>query len=198
MGELLMGRDTEGRVVAEVDLDATALTVPEILDQARTRGAEVVWAHGGNPERHGFVRRPGYARLHAEHPTAGEPLPEVEAGVYGPLLARAYLRQWGHKWVDPDRLLPTDGSVVLCLSEDGGPVGLCRIWADERLVDQPGVVPERRGVERSLSLLGAACALLGPGPVTADSWGEAPEVLDACARLGFAVTEQHSGWELHL
>jgi hypothetical protein len=198
MGELLMGRDTEGRVVAEVDLDATALTVPEILDQARTRGAEVVWAHGGNPERHGFVRRPGYARLHAEHPTAGEPLPAIEAAVYGPLLARAYLRQWGHKWVDPDRPLPTDGSVVLCLSEDGEPVGLCRVWADERLVDQPGVVPERRAAERSLRLLGAACALLGPGPVTVDSWGEAPEVLDACARLGFAVTEQQRGWELHL
>jgi len=198
MAELLMGRDTEGRSVAEVDLDATALTMPEILDQARTRGAQVIWAHGGNPEQHGFAPRPGYARLQAEHPTAGDPLPQMEADGYGPLLARAYLRQWGHKWVDPGRRLPTDGSVVLCLHEDGVPVGLCRVWADERLVDQPGVVPERRGAPRTLRLLGAACALLGAGPVTVDSWGEAPEVLDASARLGFAVTEQQRGWELHL
>jgi hypothetical protein len=87
---------------------------------------------------------------------------------------------------------------VLCLLEDDVPVGLCRVWPDQRLVDQPGVVPERRQVARTLRLLGAACALLGPGPVDVDSWGETPDVLAACAVLGFVVTEQRCGWELRL
>src|SRR5207342_356006 len=121
-----------------------------------------------------------------------------EAAAYGPLLARAYHGLWGHKWVDPTRSLPTDGSIVLGLSENGVPIGLCRVWPAERLVDQPGVVAERRGIEPSLRLLGAACALLGPGPVDVDSRGETAETLEACARLGFAVTDQRRGWELRL
>jgi hypothetical protein len=88
--------------------------------------------------------------------------------------------------------------VVLGLWEDVVPIGLCRVWPAERLVDQPGVVAERRGIEPSLRLLGAACALLGPGPVDVDSWGEHAETLEACARLGFAVTDQRRGWELRL
>jgi hypothetical protein len=173
------------------------MTVAEIVDEARRRGAEVVWAHGGSPGD-GFVARPGYAHLHADDPAAGVPLEPVLPEEYGPLLAAAYLGQWGHKWVDPDRQLPADGSVVLCLREDDEPIGLCRVWPGERLVDQPGIVPGRRSAESTLRLLGAACALLGPGPVDVDSWGEPPEVLEACARLGFRVTEQQQGWELRL
>lgn len=198
MGEVLICRDTEGRTVAEVDLDDTTSTVAEIVDRAREEGADLVWAHGGNPTMEGFVPMPGYAHLHADHPVAGERLPRVEADAYGPLLAKAYLGQWGHKWVDPTQPLPIDGSIVLGLYDQRVPVGLCRVWPEQRLVDQPGVVPERRGTQHSLRLLGAACALLGPGPVDVDSWGEAPEVLEACARLGFAVTEQQRGWELRL
>ena len=198
MGEVLICRNTEGRTVAEVDLEATRLTVREVVGQARTLGADLVWAHGGDPAAYGFVPRPGYAHLHAEQPVAGEPLPLVEADAYGPLLARAYVGQWGHKWVDPAQPLPTDGSIVLCLPEGGVPVGLCRVWLEERLVDQPGVFPEQRATRASLRLLGAAVALLGPGPVDVDSWGETPEVLEACTRLGFEVAEQQRGWELEL
>lgn len=198
MGEVLIGRDTLGTPVAEVDLDDTTLTEAQIVDEARARGAELVWAHGGRPEGAGFVRRPGYARLHAADPVAGEPLPPVEAGAYGELLATAYLGLWGHKWVDPRTPLPTDGSVVLCLEEDGVPVGLCRVWPGARLVDQPGVVPDRRDPERSVRLLGAACSFLGPGAVDVDTWGEDPQTLSACAALGFTITEQQAGWELRL
>ena len=101
MGEVLVCRDTEGRTVAEVDLDDTTSAVTEIVDRAREEGADLVWAHGGNPTMDGFVLMPGYAHLHAEHPVAGERLPPLEADAYGPLLAKAYLGQWGHKWVDP-------------------------------------------------------------------------------------------------
>lgn len=197
MDDVLIARTTEGETVAEVDLDATTSTLAEIVDEARRQGAALVWAHGGSPGD-GFVARPGYAHLHADEPVAGVPLDPVEPEEYGPLLTAAYLGQWGHKWVEPDRPLPTDGSVVLCLREDDEPVGLCRVWPQERLVDQPGVVPARRSADNSLRLLGAACALLGPGPVDVDSWGESLEVLEACARLGFTVTEQQQGWELRL
>lgn len=198
MDDVLICRNTEGETVAEVDLDETTLTLAEIVGHARSVGADLVWAHGRRPAMEGFVQRPGYAHLHARATVAGEGLPPVHADAYGPLLARAYAGQWGHKWVDPAQSLPTDGSVVLCLHEDQTPIGLCRVWPDQRLVDQPGVVPERRGPEHTLRLLGAACALLGPGPVDVDSWGEPADTLQACADLGFAVTEQQQGWELRL
>jgi hypothetical protein len=195
--EVVFSRSTTGDAVAEVDLDETSLTVADVVDQARAHGAELVWAHGGNPGDP-FEPRSGYAHLRAVEPRPGAPLPLVGAQEYGPLLAAAYLGQWGHKWVEPDRRLPTDGSVVLALREQDVAVGLCRVWPEQRLIDMPGVVPALRGVERTLRLLGAACAVLGPGPVDVDSWGESPEVLRECARLGFVVTEQQRGWELRL
>jgi hypothetical protein len=201
MEDLVLCRDTLGRVVAEVDLDTTTMTVAEIVRHARAREAEVVWAHGGDPGD-GFVPMRGYAHLHADRAAPGEPLREVRPDEYGAVLRQAYLGLWGHKWVERTKSLPTDGSIVLCLEEDGPDddtaVGLCRVWPDERLVDQPGVVPERRSPDRSLRLLGAACAVLGAGPVDVDSWGESREVLRASAALGFAVTEETAGWELAL
>jgi len=198
MGDVVLGRSTAGTTVAEVALDATSMTLEQILEESRRQGAELVWAHGGHPDMDGFVARPGYARLHAEHPVAGDRLPAVEADSYGPLLARAYLGQWGHKWVDPSQRPPTDGSTMLWLHEESERVGLCRVWPEQPLVDQPGVVPELRGPGRTLRLLGAACALLGPGAVDVDSWRETPETLEACARLGFEVTERPAGWERRL
>jgi len=198
MSQILISRSTEGTAVAEVDLDATTLPVGEIVEQARKHGAEVVWAYGGDPASEGFLPQPGYAHLRADDPVAGDALPAVDPDVYGPLLVEAYLGQWGHKWVDPSRPLPNGGSVVLCLHEEGVPVGLCRVWPEQRLVDQPGVVRERRGAASSVSLLGAACALLGPGPVEVDTWGEDPEVLEAWGRLGFVITEEQRGWEVWL
>lgn len=198
MDEVQICRNTEGETVAEVDLDETGLTLTEIIGQARDRGADLVWAHGGDPGADGFVPQPGYAHLHAEDPLPGEPLPTVEPELYGALLGEAFAGMWGHKWVDRDQSLPTDGSVVLCLTEDGEAIGLCRVWPDLRLVDQPGVVPARREAAHTLRLLGAACALLGPGPVDVNTWGESAQTLDACRRLGFVVTEQLPGWELRL
>jgi hypothetical protein len=198
MADLLICRNTEGRTVAEVDLDETILPVEEIVDRALQEGAELVWAHGGSPTIEGFVAMPGYVHLHAEQPVPGERLPSVATDVYGPLLAQAFLGQWGHKWVDPTQPLPTDGSTVLGLYENDTPIGLCRVWPEERLIDHPGVIPERRATQHILRLLGAACALLGPGPVDVDSWGQSPEVLQASRPLGFRVTDQKQGWELRL
>lgn len=198
MDDVLICRNSEGETVAEVDLGETRLPLTQIIERARGLGAELLWAHGSMPGSDGFVPQPGYAHLHAERPLPGDPLPLVEPGLYASLLGEAYAGMWGHKWVDPAQSLPTDGSVVLCLPEDGVPIGLIRVWPDQRLVDQPGVVRERREARHSLRLLGAACALLGPGPVDVDSWGESPEILEAYGELGFVVTERLGGWELRL
>jgi hypothetical protein len=198
MAELLICRSTEGESVAEVDLDETTLTLAQIVDLAREQGADLVWAHGGTPTMEGLVPKPGYVHLHAVRPVPGDLLPAVEAQAYGPLLAKAYAGLWGHKWVDPTEPPPDDGSVVLCLTENDAPIGLCRVWPDQRLVDQPGVAAPWRGPRHTQRLLGAACALLGPGPVDVDTWGESPQNLEAYRRLGFAVTQQTTGWELRL
>lgn len=198
MGDVLLCRNTEGETVAEVDFGDTALTLPEIIDRARALRASILWAHGSISGEDVLEAKPGYARLRAEQPVAGDPLPLVEPGDYAALMGEAYAGMWGHKWVDPAESLPTDGSVVLSLAEDGVPIGLCRVWPAQRLVDQPGVVPEHREPRHQVRLLAAACALLGPGPVDVDTWGESPHVLDAYGRLGFVVTERLRGWELRL
>ncbi len=198
MNDLLICRSSKGETVAEVDLGETRLTATQIVDQARGLGAELLWAHGSMPGLDGFVSKPGYAHLYAEQPTSGDPLPLVEPDLYASLLGEAFAGMWGHKWVDRAQSLPTDGSVVLCLSEDDVPIGLCRVWPDQRVVDQPGVVAKRREARHSLRLLGAACALLGPGPVDVDTWGESPQILQVYGQLGFVVTERLLGWELRL
>ncbi len=166
MNDLLICRNSEGGTVAEVDLGETRLTPSQIIDRARGLGAELLWAHGSIPGLDGFVSKPGYAHLHAEQPMSGDPLPRIAPEVYAVLLGEAYAGMWGHKWVDRAQSLPTDGSVVLCLSEDDVPIGLCRVWPDQRLADQPGVVLERREARHSLRLLGAACAVPVPVPWT--------------------------------
>jgi hypothetical protein len=46
-------------------------------------------------------------------------------------------------------------------------------------------------------VLGAA-ALLGPGPASLESWGDAPETIAAYEELGFRVVERLQGWRLRL
>jgi hypothetical protein len=202
MDAIVMGTATDGTPVAEVEAEDASLDVAELVAEARRRGAGLVWVHGGDLSAHGFVRSHGYVRLHSDAVTGsaagGETLPSVEADACGPLLAEAYRGLWGHKRVDPSRGPPTDGSVVIGLREGEEWVGLCRFWPGDRLVDGPGVVPQRRTPDRRARLLAAACARLGEGPVDVDTWGEDPATLVAYARLGFFVAEELPGWELRL
>ncbi len=46
-------------------------------------------------------------------------------------------------------------------------------------------------------MLGAA-SLLGPGPASIESWGDAPETITAYETLGFRVEETQQGWRLRL
>ncbi|MGZ4333033.1 MAG: hypothetical protein ACXVRJ_02000 [Gaiellaceae bacterium] len=101
------------------------------------------------------------------------------------MLARAYAGFWGHKLVSLDARPPADAVVV------GVPVvGLCRVWPEARLIDGPGVLPEGRSPDTYASLLLHACVVLGEGPATLESWGDAEGVIEAYEDLGFDVVER--------
>ena len=61
-----------------------------------------------------------------------------------------------------------------------------------------GVLPEARSPDAYASLLLHACAVLGEGPATLESWGDSESVLEAYEDLGFDVVERVQGWELAL
>ena len=135
-------RNADGETVAEVDLDETDLTVPEILEAARAADVALVWAYARHRPSPEFTETSGYKLLRAETLAhTHDPLPQIDRQLYGPLLAEAYRGQWGHKWVEQPQHTPVDGSVVLCLSEADNPVGLCRVWPETRRADAPGLVP---------------------------------------------------------
>ena len=194
-------RNADGETVAEVDLDETDLTVPEILDAARAADAALMWAYASSRPAPDFTETSGYTLLRAENlAQTHDPLRQINPQLYGPLLAEAYRGQWGHKWVEQPQPIPVDGSVVLCLSREADePVGLCRVWPETRRADAPGLVPSCRTVDRKLRLLRGASAVLGPGPWEVECWGESPEALWAYQKhFGFTIAHQRAGWELRL
>lgn len=165
-------------------------------DAARAAGAELLWVHSNDDlSADGFRRAGAYVRMHAEvvPVRANREPPLLDRRDYAEVLARAHAGLWGHKQVAPDARPPLDAVVV------GVPVvGLCRVWPDDRLLDGPGVLPEARSADAYASLLLHACAVLGPGPATLDSWGDSDETLEAYEDLGFDVVERVQGWELEL
>ncbi|HET7326604.1 MAG TPA: hypothetical protein VFJ14_04885 [Nocardioidaceae bacterium] len=202
MSDIALGRTTSGELVAEAELSAdstgAAAVVEAVVEAAKEHGASLLWVHGGDLAAAGFTATPGFVRLHAEHvlgvPTLTAPPPEA----YGPLLARCHLGLWGHHYVDAETARPPPGCTVLALQDATGYVGMCRLWAGERRVDGPGVVPGSRTSERYLQLLVAACGVLGDGPVEVQTWGDTPDTIAAYESLGFEVVEHRRGWELRL
>lgn len=168
----------------------------EEVEGARAAGIELVWVHSNDDlSAHGFRPAGAYVRMRADavpvRPNREPPL--LDRRDYADVLARAYAGLWGHKLVSPDARPPGDAVVV------GVPVvGLCRVWPEPRLVDAPGVLPEARSPDAYASLLLHACAVLGEGPATLESWGDAESVLEAYEDLGFDVVERVQGWELAL
>jgi hypothetical protein len=191
-----MAVTSEGDRVAETDVVGRE---PETLIQdAQTSEAQLLWVHTNlDLSQLGFTRTTGYTRLHADSPGVGEPLPALAADDYAQTLDRAYRGLWGHKQVAAD-VAPPDNAMVIGLYDDDEPIGLCRVFVSERLVDGPGVAAGARAPHNYLRLLSGACALLGPGPIDLDSWGDTEETLACYANLGFAPVEQVGGWELKL
>jgi hypothetical protein len=129
---------------------------------------------------------------------AAEPLADEDSPW---LWAAAFRGQWGHKTPPPDQWpfdLPPE-TVTLCLRRQGEIAGVCRVDTAAGLIDAPGVLPAYRA---DLSvyevLLRAGAALVDTPTIAVESWGEGPERLAVCERLGLTTAEYTPGWELVL
>lgn len=194
--DLLIGVSSEGATVAEAELGDG--NPNHLIEQARERGAELLWLHtSADLSSFGFSGASGYVRMHAEVAPKGEQLPELAKVDYATTLDGAYRALWGHKQVAANATPPED-AVVVGLYDGDDAIGLCTVFTSERLVDGPGVVPQARNPSHYARLLLGACAVLGPGSVDLDSWGDRMDVLCAYADLGFAPVERVGGWELRL
>ena len=199
VAELHVCVSADGFRVVEADLSAaTADEIRATVAAARQCGAWRLWAYGGDLESYGFRADGGYTRLHATECPPGEELPiETDPARVALLVAGAYLGVWGHKEIGEDfaERVAAQPNLTHVVLDD---VGICRIDRDARVIDGPGVAPGARTLERYLRLVLAACAVLGPGEATIESWGDSPEVLAAYQTLGFAIAERLDGWSLDL
>ena len=202
---VVFGVSTEGKTVAEA-LIANEAQAGELLAAARRAGSELAWAHSaadlsglGFSERPGYRKMTGQARRRRATGAGVGPLPQ---GDYSPdLWAAAFRGQWGHKTPSPDQWpfdLPA-GTVTLCLRRHGETAGVCRVDPAASLIDAPGVLPAYRAdLSGYEALLGAAAALVDAPKVAVESWGDGPERVAVCARLGLTTAEYTPGWELVL
>jgi hypothetical protein len=201
---VFFGLSTRGRTVAEA-LIAEPEQARELLAAARAAGSELAWAHSAaDLSDLGFSEQPGYRKMTGQvaagTPDAGVvPLPPGDDSP--DLWAAAFLGQWGHKTPSPDQW-PLDlpaGTVTLCLPGDGGVAGVCRVDPAAGLIDAPGVPPACRGdLSGYEALLRAAAALVDTPAVAVETWGEDPDRVAVCERLGLATAEYTPGWEFVL
>jgi hypothetical protein len=201
---VFFGVSTQGRTVAEA-LIADLAQARDLLAAARLAGSELAWAHSAaDLSELGFSEQPGYrkmtGRLAAGPPDAGVvPLPPGDDSP--DLWAAAFRGQWGHKTPSPDQWpfeLPA-GTVTLCLRRDGGIAGVCRVDPAAGLIDAPGVPLDYRGdLSGYEALLRSAAALVDAPDVAVESWGEGPERVAVCERLGLTTAEYTAGWEFVL
>lgn len=191
---------TDGKTVAEA-LIADRAQAAELLSAARQAGSDLAWAHSAaDLSELGFTRQWGYRKV------AGKPLSGGAAGIVplaadegSPTLwAAAYRGQWGHKTPQPDQW-PFDlppGTVTLGLRLDGAIAGVCRVDPAAGLIDAPGVIPAYRAdLSGYEALLRAALILVDAPSAAVESWGEGPERLAVCERLGLTTAEYTPGWQ---
>jgi len=200
MDRFIFGVSTSGDPVAECELEPDeAVLLGELTEEARLSGAARLWVHcPADLTGFGLTRCEGYRRFTASTCPAGAPLPLLDAETVADVWPRAFRGQWGHKHVDTDlaRTLATSGDAVFVgLREHGQWTGLCRVEPADRLIDGPGFAGRPRTADAVRLLLLGACAYLGDGPVTAESWGEPAGPYLA---VGFELAEENGGWELVL
>jgi hypothetical protein len=200
MLDFFLATSADGLPVAETVWEDSA-DIWDLRARAGRAGARLLWVHGGDLARFGLARRPGYTKLTTALAEPGrrlavDPLPVVsDAATAFRVLERCFAGQWGHHLAEPEHLT-FGGGQTLQLAEAGAILGLCRVSA--RTVDDLGLIPEARDPARYRRMLAGACAFLGPGPVTVQSWGQPPAVIAAWESLGFTVVESDAGWEAQL
>ncbi|HEX5190657.1 MAG TPA: hypothetical protein VFW16_14005 [Streptosporangiaceae bacterium] len=200
---VVFGVSTQGMTVAEALIDDLA-EARGLLAAARRAGSELAWAHSAaDLSELGFREQPGYRKMTGPiaigAPDSVVPLPPGEDSPE--LWAAAFRGQWGHKTPQPDQWpfdLPA-GTVTLCVRKDGGIAGVCRVDPASGLIDAPGVLPAHRGdLAGYEALLRSAAALVDAPVVAVESWGEGPERVAVCERLGLTTADYTAGWEFVL
>jgi hypothetical protein len=202
--DVYFGVSTDGRAVAEA-LIAGENQAQELITAAREAGSWLAWAHSVTDlSELGFTRQWGYRKMVGQ-PVGGSaaagivPLADDEDGP--DLWAAAYRGQWGHKTPQPGEW-PFDlppGTVALSLRRDGAIAGVCRVDPATGLIDAPGVVSAyREDLPVYEALLTAALARVNAPTVAVESWGEGPERLAVCERLGLKTAKYTPGWEFVL
>ena len=198
----------DGRAVAEALIENPA-EAESLLAQARAAGSELAWAHSaadlaplGFASSWGFRRLEGHsggARGGGADRTAGQDVTPLAAGdETAELWAQAFSGQWGHKTPSQWPLDLPAGLTTLALRRDGRPVGVCRIDPATGLIDGPGLVEDHRDAAGYQRLLEAALAAVRTPSVTVESWGDDPDRVGICERLGLPTVEYVPGWELDL
>jgi hypothetical protein len=200
---VVFGVSTQGMTVAEA-LIADLTEARGLLAAARRAGSELAWAHSAaDLSELGFRERPGYRKMTGPIAAGARdnvvPLPPGEDSPE--LWAAAFRGQWGHKTPQPDQWpfeLPA-GTVTLCVRQDGDIAGVCRVDPASGLIDAPGIPPAHRGdLAGYEALLRSAAALVDAPVVAVESWGEGPERVAVCERLGLTTAEHTAGWEFVL
>jgi hypothetical protein len=197
---LVPGVSTDGLPVAECELAASDLgELPALIEEARRSGARWLWVHSSaDLAGAGFAPVDGYRKFSVGSCPAGDPLPVLDAGTVAGLWPRAFAGQWGHKHVDAvtaRTVADSPGVAFLGLRTGSEWTGLCQVVPAERLIDGPGFIRDARSGDAVRRLVLGACAYLGPGPATVETWGESAVPYLA---LGFELTEETGGWELDL
>lgn len=194
-GRLIFARSPAGDPIAECELNAAETSlIGAIAEEARSGGARLLWVHcTADLSSAGFSRRPGYRKLAADAVPQGDPLPVLDIATVLDLWPQAFIGQWGHHRVDPADEIPP--GTFLGLRADGSWAGLCRAEPAGRHIDGPGFVSGSGSPDATRRLVAGACAYLGPGPATLETWGDPAEQYEA---LGFRTIEECGGWEMTL
>jgi len=75
---------------------------------------------------------------------------------------------------------------------------ICRVEPASGLIDAPDLVPAHREAAGYQALLEAALAAVRTPSVTVDSWGDSPERVTVCERLGLTTAKDVPGWQFTL
>jgi hypothetical protein len=206
---VVFGVNTEGRTVAE-GLIADADQAEALLAAGRRAGSELVWAHSAaDLSALGFTRQWGYRRLEGRAAGDGvngwprgdfdhEVVPLAAEEESAKLWAEAFRGQWGHKTPQQWPLDLPPGTASIGLRKAGMTIGVCRIEPASGLIDAPGVVPAHREAAAYQALLEAALAAARTPSVTVESWGDSPERVTVCERLGLTTAKYVPGWQFAL
>jgi hypothetical protein len=186
-----------GEPIAEYELEpGEEGLLPELATAARQHGASKLCVYStADLSAAGFARRDGYRRFTASAIPVGDSLPVLNPETVAAVWPQAFIGQWGHHLVQPADYAVVGEAIYVGLPDGDDWLGLCRAEPERRHVDGPGFVGRPGNARQAQALVLGACAQLGPGPVTLETWGDRAEPY---LEVGFSIAEDCPGWELAL